>query len=84
MIAGDNSMTAEFELVGGRYSGVPVDVSVKVKFQQLKSGQYASPLDPYELELSLTNKPNGVGLGVGGPKRYVDIGDERIKGNQFM
>lgn len=54
---GDNKLTGEFELVGGRHSGVPIDASVKVKFEQVKSGQYASPLDPYELELSFTNKP---------------------------
>ena len=78
MIAGDNQVTGEFTLVGGEHSGVPVDAIVKVKFQQVKSGQYASPLDPYELELSLNNKPDwSRGMA-------IDIGDELIRGNQLV
>ena len=78
MIAGEKGMTGEFELVGGRHSGVPIDAIVKVKFEKIVTGGHASPLDPYELELSFTNKPVG-------SRRVSEFWDgERIKGNQLM
>ena len=81
MIAGDNEVTGEFTLVGGEHSGVPVDAIVKVKFQQVKSGQYASPLDPYELEITLTQK---LDMGLAELAEAVNIGDELMKGNQLV
>lgn len=73
---GDNEVTGEFTLVGGEHSGVPVDAIVKVKFQQVKSGQYASPLDPYELEITLTQK---LDMGLAELAEAVNIGDELMK-----
>jgi len=69
----DPTFEGELEVAGGRHTGVPIDASVKLKFKQIKVGQYKSPLDPYELELAFTNKPSGDRI------RTVYIGDERIK-----
>lgn len=72
-MSGASNPTGEIELVGGRHSGWPLDAIVKVRFEQMKSGQYASPLDPFELVISLTNKG-------GGPSSVVEFYDgERIK-----
>lgn len=77
----DPSLEGEIELVGGnRGPHTPIDATVKLKFKQIKAGQYRSPLDPYEMELSFTN----VRSGGRHRSRIVEIGDEHIKNMKVL
>ena len=75
LILGENSLEGELELRGGIYSFIPLDATAKLKFNQKKTGQYRSPFDPYEIEITISNTAFGDRM----PR--VNIGNERIKGN---
>ena len=44
-------LEGKLEFVGGMSgrSGLPIDAVIKLKYKRIQSGQYASPLDPYDI-----------------------------------
>ena len=55
----ESEFEGELEVVGGdNRRTFPVDANIKVTYKRPKDGQYASPMDPHDLELSFTNKIN--------------------------
>ena len=47
----------EADLIGPE--GVPIDAKFKFKYARVKDGPYVSPLDPYDIEVSITNNLAG-------------------------
>ena len=67
-----------FEVVGGdNRRTFPVDATIKATYKKPKNGQYASPSDPLDVELSFTNKINARGGNEWG------FADERMTGKEL-
>ena len=60
----------------------PIETTIKLKYKRPKTGQWASPLDPYDIEITFINLMNSL-RSVGSE---VDIGGEWVKGidNHFL
>ena len=57
----------------------PIETTIKLKYKRPKTGQWASPLDPYDIEITFINLMSS---------RFseIDIGGEWVKGidNHFL
>ena len=77
-------LEGKLEFVGGKsgrksyHIGLPIDAVIKLKYKRIQSGQYASPLDPYDIELSFDN--TYLNSGRYGRSGEIHIGGEYIKG----
>ena len=59
----------------------PIEATIKLKYKRPQTGQWASPLDPYDIELSLQNLYIANSRYVGHRWRQgIHIGGEWIKG----
>ena len=65
----------------------PIDATIKLKYKRPKTGQWGSPLDPYDIELSFKNLYiANSGYGRISYHNDINIGRERIRGieNYFL
>ena len=56
----------------------PIDAKIKLKYKRVQSGQYASPFDPYDVEISFNNM--FLDTGRFARMEELHIGGEWIKG----
>jgi len=77
-------LEGKLEFVGGisGRSGLPIDAVIKLKYKRIQSGQYASPLDPYDVELSFDN--TYLNSGRYGRSGEIHIGGEYIKEPKYL
>jgi len=78
-------LEGKLEFVGGHrlndFGNLPIDAVIKLKYKRIQSGQYASPFDPYDIELSMDNSYLATRHGRGGA---IHIGGENIKDPKYL